>query len=582
VSSNGATSSRAQVLQELRSCDRFILCTHEHPDGDALGSLIGMQRVLEALGKDTVSYVDPGEFPLPYEYRFLELSGLVAKAPDDVQERCVIFLDCGNIDRNPADALKFEGAHILNIDHHHDNTRFGTVNHVVSDASCTAEIVWDLAHGLDVPLTKEIAEALYVGVVTDTGRFMYDTTGPAAHRMAAELIEAGVDVHAIYRCLYEGVPEGKLELLARGLNNLKRYDDGLLTVTNLTTEDYEAAGAEESWSEGVVDHLRALKGTAVAGLIRDRISEEGERKKVSLRATDDRVDVSAIAREVGGRLHHGDGAAGAHRVPARRRLRAAVTDGVLLVDKPAGVTSHDVVARERRKLPKGTRVGHSGTLDPFATGLLLVLVGRATRVQRWLMALPKTYVVTARFGFTSTTGDLDGEIAPGRTPAEPLVLPTGRMLQTPPQYSAVKVGGKRAYALARAGEEVEIAPREVEVFRFERLAEDTFEIECSSGTYVRSLVMDFGDAYCTALRRTRIGSFDVADAGRFVPLADAVDFLPCVHLSGADATAAGHGVAVPAEVDGPGPYRLVDDAGLIALAEPREGGVLKPIVGFRG
>ena len=259
-----------------------------------------------------------------------------------------------------------------------------------------------------------------------------------------------------------------------------------------------------------------------------------------------------------------------------------MTDGVLLVDKPAGVTSHDVVARERRALPRGTSVGHSGTLDPFATGLLLVLVGRATRVQRWLMALPKTYVVTARFGFTSTTGDPDGEIAPGRTPAEPLVLPTGPMLQTPPQYSAVKIGGRRAYALARAGEEVEIAAREIEVYRFERLGPDTFEIECSSGTYVRSLIMDFEDAYCTALRRTRIGTFDVADAGTFVPLGEAVAFLPAVELAGDDARRAAHGVAVPAEVDGLGPYRLVDDSGLIALAEPREGGLLKPIVGFRG
>ena len=259
-----------------------------------------------------------------------------------------------------------------------------------------------------------------------------------------------------------------------------------------------------------------------------------------------------------------------------------MSDGVLLVDKPAGVTSHDVVARERRALPRGTRVGHAGTLDPFATGLLLVLVGRATRVQRFLMALPKTYEVTARFGFVSTTGDPDGEITEGRTPSEPLTLPIGRILQTPPQFSAVKVGGKRAYAMARAGEAVELAPREVEIYRFDRVGEDSFVIECSSGTYVRSLVMGFGDAYCKSLRRTRIGDFDVADAGRFVPLGEAVSFLPGVRVDGEAARRAAHGVAVPAEVDGPGPFRLLDADGLIALAEPREGGLLKPIVGFRG
>jgi tRNA pseudouridine55 synthase len=263
-------------------------------------------------------------------------------------------------------------------------------------------------------------------------------------------------------------------------------------------------------------------------------------------------------------------------------------DGVLLVDKPAGVTSHDVVAAERRKLPKGTKVGHAGTLDPFATGLLLLLVARATRVQRHLMALPKRYETVARLGWTSSTGDVEGEIAPGRMPAEPLALPTGRIRQRPPAYSAVRVGGKRAYALARAGEEVEVPEREVDVHAFELLWRDgeraAFAIECGSGTYVRSLVADLGDAYCLELRRTRIGPFDVADAGRFVPLADALGFLPAVALDGDDARRAGHGVAVPdpGGLGAAATVRLIDGDGLIALAEPRGDGTLKPVVGFRG
>lgn len=257
-------------------------------------------------------------------------------------------------------------------------------------------------------------------------------------------------------------------------------------------------------------------------------------------------------------------------------------NGVLLVDKPPGITSHDVVAAERRKLPRGTKVGHAGTLDPFATGLLLVLIGRATRAQRFLMALPKRYEVLARLGYTSTTGDPEGEIRQGRVPPEPLHLPVGRIRQTPPAYSAVKVGGRRAYALARAGEDVDLPERDVEVYRFDRASEDRFVIECSSGTYVRSLIADLGDAYCLELRRTRIGDFEVNDAGRFVELGNALEFLPAATLTGDDAKAAGHGRAVPAVVDGPGPYRLLDDDGLIALAEPRDGGVLKPTVGFRG
>jgi tRNA pseudouridine55 synthase len=263
-------------------------------------------------------------------------------------------------------------------------------------------------------------------------------------------------------------------------------------------------------------------------------------------------------------------------------------DGVLLVDKPAGITSHDVVAQQRRRLGRAVKVGHAGTLDPFATGLLLVLVGRATRVQRFLMALPKRYEVRARLGFTSTTGDPEGEIAPGRTPTEPLVLPTGDLRQRPPAYSAVKVGGERAYALARRGEAVELPERTVTVTRFalERRESDEadFVIDCSSGTYVRSLIADLGDAYCLALRRTRIGHFDVADADpeRILGLGDALAFLPARHLDGDDARRASHGVAVPAAPGVEGAYvRLEDDEGLIALAEPREGGVLKPVVGFR-
>jgi bifunctional oligoribonuclease and PAP phosphatase NrnA len=301
---NGASASRTQLLEAIRGTDKFLLTTHERPDGDAVGSLAAMQLVLMALGKDSLAFVAADEFPLPYEYRFIKLEGLVTAPPDDLCERVLVFLDCGNIDRTRADDLKHEDHRIINIDHHHDNTRFGTLNHVDPGSSCTAEIVWDVMHGLGVEITMPIAEALYVGLVTDTGRFMYENTGPRAHEMAASLLAMGVDAHGIYRRLYEGIPQGKLELLARGLSHVERYDGGLLTVTHLTLEDYRSTGADESYSEGVVDHLRSVEGTAVAGLVRDLLGDEEEfKRKVSLRATDDRVDVSVIARALGGGGH---------------------------------------------------------------------------------------------------------------------------------------------------------------------------------------------------------------------------------------------------------------------------------------
>ena len=306
MSENGAGgASRDEVLAELGSAEKLIVVTHENVDGDALGSLVAMQEILEALGRDSLMFIDAGEFPLPQEYRFFTLSGLVQAPPEDLEERTIVFLDCGNLERNPAEAFRRPGRHIVNIDHHHDNTRFGTVNYVLPEASCTAEIVWDLMRGLGVEPTLQIAEALYVGLITDTGRFMYENTGPRAHLMAADLIEAGVDVHEIYRRVYEGMPFGKLALLARGLSKVARYDGGRLTVTELDAVDFAESGAEESYSEGVVDHLRAVEGTAVAALIRERISANGggPARKVSLRASDERVDVSAIARAQGGGGH---------------------------------------------------------------------------------------------------------------------------------------------------------------------------------------------------------------------------------------------------------------------------------------
>ena len=303
-----------------------------------------MQEILAALRKDSVMFVDAGEFPLPHEYRFMPLPGLVSAPPADLDERTIVLLDCGNLERNPAEALQRDGAHILNIDHHHDNTRFGTVNLVVPEASCTAEIVWDLMHALGVAPTVTIAEALYVGLITDTGRFMYENTGPRAHLMAAELIEAGVDVHEIYRRVYEGVPYGKLALLARGLANVKRYDDGRLTVTVLSTKDFTDSGAEESYSEGVIDHLRAVQGTAVAALVRDRIGDADGLQKVSLRATDERVDVSAIARAQGG---------GGHRQAAGFSTTLAWDELVSFLRAAVAAAARDRVAVARTELDRG-------------------------------------------------------------------------------------------------------------------------------------------------------------------------------------------------------------------------------------
>jgi phosphoesterase RecJ-like protein len=298
----GATAIE-QVANEIRNRDRFLLTAHEGPDGDALGSLLGMHHLLKQLGKDSVMFLAAKEFPLPIEYRFLPLEEVFHEAPADMADRAAIFLDCGNIDRMPVDFLSADGVFTINIDHHHDNTLFGDVNLVEVDASCTAEIVYELAILLGVEITAEMAAALYVGLVTDTGKFMYENTNARTHRIAADLIEAGVDVDETYRRLYEHVPLEKLRLLSRALDGIQHHCKGRLVLAYIAAEDYAASGAGEEMTEGIIDHLRSVEGARVAALIRDLGDRGRAARKVSLRSSDGEVDVSAIARVNGGGGH---------------------------------------------------------------------------------------------------------------------------------------------------------------------------------------------------------------------------------------------------------------------------------------
>jgi tRNA pseudouridine55 synthase len=253
----------------------------------------------------------------------------------------------------------------------------------------------------------------------------------------------------------------------------------------------------------------------------------------------------------------------------------------LLVDKPAGVTSHDVVAEIRRE--SGGKVGHAGTLDPFATGLLIVLIGRATRLQRYLLALPKAYRATARLGWRSSTGDPDGELSETGQVPQSLELPTGEIEQQVPMTSAVKVDGERLYRKAHRGESVETPTRRVTVHRAELIESDaeraTFEIECSSGTYIRTLIETLDDAYCESLRRISIDDIHVPDGGREeIGVEQLMAFLPERRLDAEEAEGVRHGRPVPGGAeDGDGRTRLTHEGRLIAVARP-DGENLQPEV----
>jgi bifunctional oligoribonuclease and PAP phosphatase NrnA len=303
MSSQG-TNDVAAVVEALRSHDRFLLTTHENPDGDALGSLLAAKLALDQLGKDDVMVLY-GDSPLPGEYAFMELDDLLRRWPDDAAERVLVALDCANESRIADPEILGRVPLVLDIDHHHDNTRFGQINLVDATASSTGEVLRDVFRELDVRLTPEIAEALYIALVTDTGRFQYTNTTPKALRLAAELVEAGADVHRVFQGVYESVQFAKLKLLARALERARVYEGGAIVVSYLLRTDFAEVGAAEPYSEGIIDFLRAVEGAEMAVLIREppRKRPDGPLRRVSLRASVDELDVSAIARKSGGGGH---------------------------------------------------------------------------------------------------------------------------------------------------------------------------------------------------------------------------------------------------------------------------------------
>ena len=479
-----------------------------------------------------------------------------------------IFLDCGNIDRNPADELK-RRARASSTSTITTTTRASARSTTsCPQASCTAEVIWDLMRGL--------------GVRADAA----DRRG-ALRRAGDRHRQVHVREHRLARARDGGRPDRRRDRRARdlpaplrgrarrassscsraGSARVERFDGGLLTLTQLTRADYARHGRRRELSPRVSSttcarsRARPSPGSCASCCPRPR----RRARKVSLRATDDRVDVSAIARAQGGGGHRR--AAGfstdlefarARRVPAQAARRAAIepasrpADGVLLVDKPGG---RHVARRGGRgaaaSCGAGRRSGTPGRSTRSRPGCCSCWSGRATRAQRFLMALPKRYETVARLGFTSTTGDVDGEIAPGRMPAEPLALPTGRLRQRPPAYSAVQASaGSAPTRCARAGEAVEMPEREVEVTRFELLWRD----ERAGG--VRDRVR-LGHLRALAGRRPRRRVLPRAAAhrhrpvrgrrptpGAFVGSTEALDFLPGVELAGDDARRAGHGVAI--------------------------------------
>lgn len=298
---SGHDATVFDIAQRIRSERSAVVAVHENPDGDALGSLVALGLVFELLGCRWVGFV-PGTSKLPPEYRFLPRLGRVCRGePPAVNEATLYVLDCASPQRFGLSTLA--GCFCVNIDHHPDNPRYGDLNLVNPKASSTSQILYEIFRAGGIPITREIGTALYVGLVTDTGRFQYSNTTPEAHRMTAHLQDRGVDVHDVYRRVYENTPVSKMMLTIRAYENLRLLADGLLAVSVLRRKDFEETAAEESFTEGIIDGIRTVAGIKVAALFRERPTNNGQEWRVSLRSTDGAVDVSEIAHIWGGGGH---------------------------------------------------------------------------------------------------------------------------------------------------------------------------------------------------------------------------------------------------------------------------------------
>ena len=479
-----------------------------------------------------------GDAPLPHEYAFMPLDGLRGSCRPTPPSACCSPSTARTRRGSARTGDRRAGA----ADDRTSTTttttrRFGDVNLIVADASSTGEVLRDLFAELGVELTPEIAEPLYIALVTDTGRFQYTNTTPKALRLAADLVEAGADVHRVFQGVYESVEFAKLKLLARALERAEIYDGGRLVVSHLLRSDFTEVGAAEAYAEGIIDYLRAVDGADMAALIREPPRTDGPARSVSLRAQTDELDVSAIARKSGGGGHRqAAGFSSDASIDEITRLhprasslvppRALSPSGLVLIDKPAGPSSFAVVARLRRRT--GARAGHAGTLDPFATGLLLVLSGAATKLAQRFVGLDKRYVTDVDLSRAhhdrrprgrarrraeppregSSSGCVDGPARRDRA-AGPGVLGgedrrRARLPAAPPRRGGRDAGAALARGRARP-----------------RLYEDgvaRLDLRVSSGTYVRAIAEALG-GHCATLRRTEVGPFRVeeADEERIVP-----------------------------------------------------------------
>ena len=532
-----------RILDLLKESQTICVIGHVRPDGDCIGSQLAMTVALQNQGKKVYCW---NEDRVPQKLAFMDPERLMQKPQKGLKFDVVLAVDCASLERfGKLVNYTKDRSVFVNVDHHQSNTRYGDINWIVSRAPSTGELIYRLIRAANWPVTVPIADCLFTAISTDTGSFQYPSTTPNTLHVAADLVNRGANLGRICEEVYQSFPLSRVRLLQRVFNHFRLTLDNRIGYFWLKPSDFSRTGCDASDSEGLIDHIRAIEPVQVAILFEEM---QPNLVRVSLRSKSPDINVNEIAGKFGGgghtaaagaRIagnpsfgstpHSGGGEASIRQTQLISNMHVFDTlDGAILVDKPAGPTSHDVVGAVRRWF-QIDKAGHCGTLDPAATGLLLLVLGRATKLSDKFMGSDKTYEGTVKFGETTDSYDADGELV-ASLPVPPITLEElnklasefhGDQMQTPPMVSAIKKAGVPLYKLARKGIEVERKPRFIHIYKYQfsdyREPIGTFEVVCTKGTYVRSLAHEMGEkigcgAHLASLRRTSSGPFNVVDA----------------------------------------------------------------------
>jgi phosphoesterase RecJ-like protein len=317
------TSSQQQIADLIRRANRFLVLTHYRPDGDAVGSQLALTLLLKNLGKDVTAWNDD---PVPSKFRFLPHSNLIHRPPAEPQDfDVVIAVDVSTWQRTGTCADRIRSRkHFINIDHHVSNEKFAEINWIVPEAPASGQVVYRLLKDGGFALTRDIAACLFAAIYTDTGQFSYASTTGECLRIAAELVDTGLNVGEISRHVYESYPYARLRLLQQALADLKLTDHNRVAYTWVTCDMFEESGAKREDTEGLIDYARSIEGVLVA-LLFEEMAEPGK-IRVSFRSKHPQVDVNAIARHFGGGGHRE--AAGARFTGTPREIETKVLAAV--------------------------------------------------------------------------------------------------------------------------------------------------------------------------------------------------------------------------------------------------------------